>query len=125
MRICGHWSADPPGLRFEPLKLLNFALIADPSPAIHSNANVYPYPAFEKSTDPDPQPATYQCGSTQTWILSVIVGLASGLGVVDAGPGGVAIQKLLEAQNRAMEGRGECSQWRPRGSKWSPGWSLD
>ncbi len=75
MGICDHWSTNPPGLLFEPLKLLNFPLIADPGPGVHSNANAYPNPASENGTDPDPQPSTYQCGSTQTCMGSVIVGL--------------------------------------------------
>jgi hypothetical protein len=56
IRICAHWSTNPPGLRFEPprlfvsvqcpawihvepLKLLNFDFDADPEPAFHSNSD--------------------------------------------------------------------------------------
>jgi hypothetical protein len=39
MRICYFWSIGPPEICFEPLKLLNFDLNADSSPAFHSNAD--------------------------------------------------------------------------------------
>jgi hypothetical protein len=38
MRICDHWSTEPPRPYFEPLKLLNFDVNADPDPALHSDA---------------------------------------------------------------------------------------
>jgi hypothetical protein len=40
MRICDHWSTDPPGLHFEPLQLLKFDL------------NVYQDPASKNNADP-------------------------------------------------------------------------
>jgi hypothetical protein len=49
MRICDHWSTDPPGLHcersrlhFEPLELLNFHFVADadPDPPFHSNEKI-------------------------------------------------------------------------------------
>ncbi len=59
MEICDHWSVDRPGLHFEPpslnfeppgfyykpLKILNFEFNADPDPALHSKADMYPDPA--------------------------------------------------------------------------------
>ncbi len=41
----------PPRLYFEPLKLLNFDINADPDPAIH--CNVDPDPAFNSNAEPD------------------------------------------------------------------------
>ncbi len=39
MRICDHWSNDPPWLHFEPLKLLNFDFNGDPVSALHTISN--------------------------------------------------------------------------------------
>ncbi len=46
----------PPGLRVEPLELLNFDFNGDPDldPAFHSKAD--PDPASQNKADPDPQP---------------------------------------------------------------------
>jgi hypothetical protein len=43
----------PTRLYFEPLKLLNFDLIADPDPAFQSNKDLDP--ALENNANPDPQ----------------------------------------------------------------------
>jgi hypothetical protein len=40
----------PPRFYFEPLKLLNFDLIADPDASFHSNSD--PEPAFQNNADP-------------------------------------------------------------------------
>jgi hypothetical protein len=60
MRICDHWSADPSGLQFEPLKLLNFAFNAEhPDPAFYYNADPDPDQASQNNADPDPQPCFF------------------------------------------------------------------
>jgi hypothetical protein len=46
--IFHYWSIDPPGLHFEPLKLLNSE--QDPDPAFHSNAD--PDSASKNNEDP-------------------------------------------------------------------------
>jgi hypothetical protein len=57
MRICDHWSVDPPGPHFEPLKLRKFAFNAEPSdPAFHYYVDPDPDLAFQNNADPDPQP---------------------------------------------------------------------
>jgi hypothetical protein len=67
MQICDHWPTDPPGLHFEPpslhferprpykilfepRKILNFDVNADPDLASHSNAD--PDPAYKNKADP-------------------------------------------------------------------------
>jgi hypothetical protein len=54
MQIGNHWSTDPPGLHFEPLKLLNvyFNADSDSVPAFYLNAD--PDPASQDNADPDP-----------------------------------------------------------------------
>jgi hypothetical protein len=66
MKICDHWSTNPPGPHFEPpastckrlyielLKLLKFDFNADPDPAFHSNTD--PDPAYKINADTDPPP---------------------------------------------------------------------
>jgi hypothetical protein len=68
MRICDHWSAEPPaaGLHFEPpclqcehsrflaSKASIFNFNADPNSASHSYVD--PAPAAKNNADPDPQP---------------------------------------------------------------------
>jgi hypothetical protein len=58
MWICEQKSVDPPGLHFEPPKLLFFYFNADnkpdPDPAFHFNAD--PDPASKINADPDQQP---------------------------------------------------------------------
>ncbi len=64
MRICDHWSTDPPGLHvgrplpstapFWASKLLNFDLRADQEPDFPSNVD--PDPASKTNADPGPKP---------------------------------------------------------------------
>jgi hypothetical protein len=71
LEICDHWSADSPGLHFEPpgfnceytrpstvffdpLQLLNLDFNTDLNPAFHSNEDLDP--ASKNNADPDPQP---------------------------------------------------------------------
>jgi hypothetical protein len=67
LRICDHWSTDPPGLHFERTALQGsilaskapeFLFNADPDPAFHFNADPDPGPASKNNTDPGPDPAS-------------------------------------------------------------------
>ncbi len=74
MRICDHWvnrpsttplwASTPPlwastALHFEPLKILNFDINADPDPALQYNADLGTDPASKNNADPD-KDAAYQ-----------------------------------------------------------------
>ncbi len=90
MRICDHWSTDPPGLRFEPPKLVNFALMRiriQLFTLMRMRIRIQ-LPKTERIRIRNPGHISAD-PRRPGWDL-----IAAGLGAVDAGPRGVAIQKL-------------------------------
>jgi hypothetical protein len=69
---------DPPRLYFEPLKLLNFVINADPDPAIHCivdpdtafRSNADPDSAFHSNSEPDPASKNNADPNPQPWTIT-------------------------------------------------------
>ncbi len=73
MRICDHWSTDPPGIHFEPPRLhcerplpSTIPFSACETPAFHSNADPDPDPASKNKSDPCGQ--GFGSGSALIWV---------------------------------------------------------